>query len=273
MGELAEKLKALPINGKTNKRGFVTYEESNPYLKVIEFLVTNHYSAVCSPLHDHDVWTEQQVLEWCADRLTIEGVKVTPDMDSYERNTGEVGRNQFGGGQAQTQLVLVPKPGDLKKAHRHWYVEYEYSKPTSTMMEEFKVLDICYLERIKSKRAYIRYMCHLDNGPLRYDHANKYKYKVEDVISMGGIDISCLYTMDDGQKFEQDKDIYQIIRENDIHGYSQLVHYLRANNYRQMYAEVKHNNYFWREELKGIGFDVMEVTGGTDGQGVALTVA
>ena len=266
-------LKALPVNGKTNKRGFVTYEESNPYMKVLEFLNTNHYAAVASPLHDQDVWSEQQIVEWCADRLTLEGLSVTPDMDSYEQKVGEVGMNQFGGPQPQTRLVSVPKPGELKKPHRHWYVEYDYSKTAATVLEEFKLLNICYLERIQSKRAYLRYMCHLDNGRLTFENANKHRYKVEDVISLGGVDISCLYDMDDGQKFEQDSRIYQIIREQDIHGYTQLIHYLRANNYRQMYAEVKHNNYFWREELKGVGFEVTEVDYGSDGEGVALALA
>lgn len=266
-------MEALSINGKTNKRGFVTYEESNPFMMVLEFLVTNHFAAVASPLHDQDVWTEQQVVEWCADRLTLDGVKVTPDMESYERKTGEMGMNNFGGAQPITELVLVPKPGDRKKPHRHWYVEYDYSKPQKTVMEEFKVLDICYLERIQSKRGYLRYLCHLDNGRLGYPYANKHRYKVEDVVSTGGVDISCLYDMDDGQKFEQDGRIYEIIREQDIHGYTQLVHYLRVNNLRQMYSEVKHNNYFWRQELKGFGFEVTEVDYGTDGEGVALALA
>lgn len=260
--------KVMSWQTKTNKRGFITYDESNPLDDMIEFLLANHYAAVCSPLHDQDVWTTTQVEQFCADRLPLENVRVTPDDDTYERKIGEMGTNSFGGPQPITELVMVPKPGDLKKPHRHWYVEYDYSIDSKTVLSDFKPLNIVYFERIKSKRAYLRYMCHLDCSALDGE-VNKARYKVEDVISLGGVDISCLYTQDDGAKFEQDQRIYDIIREQQIVGYPELIHYLRQNNLRQMYAEVKHNNYFWREELKYRGYDV--VTSGGDNLAIAAS--
>ena len=81
------------IMPKTNKFAFMQYEESNPLGKVVDFLTTNHFSAVISPLHDSDVWTAEEVKQWRDSQWKLYKITIPEDATEYARPTGELRRD------------------------------------------------------------------------------------------------------------------------------------------------------------------------------------
>ena len=229
---------------KQNKVAFTIYEESNPLAKVMDFLITNHFAAVISPLHDSDVWTEQEVEQWKHSQWTLHKISIPDGATEYAKPTGELRANGYGAPVPVTETAKVPQVGELKKAHRHVYIEFDYSMPLETALGKVAPLNINYLEVINSRRGYLRYLCHLDTP-------EKARYAVEDTISLGGVDISCLWQQDDTQKYEQDGEIYQIIKENKVHSVNRLQNILIEMGKVQMYKEVKAHFGYWVQYLRG----------------------
>lgn len=235
---------------KSNVWGFVIYEESNPLARVMDFLVANHFAAVISPLHDKDVWTEEDVKHWRESRLKIDGRGVAEGAETWECPTGEMMRDSYGCMVDKTVTKRVPQVGDFKKPHRHVYIQLDYSMPLETMLRSVAPLNITYLEVIKSRRAYLRYLAHLDTP-------EKAQYRREDVIALGGVDVSCLWSQDDGEKYAQDGKIMDIIKKHRFHSIHRLTSYLASKNYRLMYAEVKAHYGYWQTYMRG-GMYVVE---------------
>ena len=166
------------IMPKTNKFAFMQYEESNPLGKVVDFLTTNHFSAVISPLHDSDVWTAEEVKQWRDSQWKLYKITIPEDATEYARPTGELRRDGYGAPVPVTETCKVPQVGDLKKPHRHVYIEFDYSMPLETAIAKVAPLNINYLEVVNSRRGYLRYLCHLDNP-------EKTRYDVTQVLMLG----------------------------------------------------------------------------------------
>lgn len=229
---------------KTNKFAFMQYEESNPLSKVLDFLTTNHFAAVISPLHDSDTWTAEEVERWRDSQWRLHNISIPEGATEYARPTGELKKDKYGAAVPVTEMAKVPQVGDLKKPHRHVYIEFDYSKPLETAIRDLSPLNINYLEVINSRRGYLRYLCHLDTP-------EKKRYDITQVISLGGVDISCLWVQDDAEKYEQDGNIYALIKKNHIHNLNQLIHLLVKLGKRQMYNEVKAHSGYWVQYLRG----------------------
>lgn len=252
---------------KMNKLAFTFYEESNPLEKVVDFLTVNHFAAVISPLHNQDTWTEQDVGRWRESQRSLHDVVIPEGATTWRRKTGEMIRDKYGCMVPQTEELPVPQVGDLKKEHRHCYLELDYSMPMSTALEKVAPLNINYLEVINSKRGYLRYLCHLDND-------EKARYAVPEVISLGGVDISCLYQQDESDKIEQEGRIYQYINEFKCHSIANLIHVLQQHDEILMYKEVKAHFGYWERYMRGntYMFSVHKGKGG-EGEGDAVTAA
>ena len=65
--------------------------------------------------------------------------------------------------------------GEVKKAHYHIIIMFEGVKTIEQAREVFDLIGGVGKEPIKSNRAYVRYLCHLDKP-------QKAKYSIEDVI-------------------------------------------------------------------------------------------
>ena len=229
---------------KTNKFAFMQYEESNPLSKVLDFLTTNHFAAVISPLHDSDTWTPEEVERWRDSQWKLHNISIPEGATEYARPTGELRKDKYGAAVPVTEMAKVPQVGELKKPHRHVYIEFDYSKPLETAIRDLSPLNINYLEVINSRRGYLRYLCHLDTP-------EKTKYDITQVISLGGVDISCLWTQDEAERYEQDGNIYALIRKHRIHSLNALIALLVKLGKRQMYNEVKSHSGYWVQYLRG----------------------
>lgn len=233
---------------KSNANAFVIWEESMPLVQLVDFLTINHYAAVIGPLHDKDVYTKEDVDRWRKSQEVLYGVYISEDAKTWEKPTGELRTNDLGVPVKVTETQQVPQVGQLKKPHRHVFVMLDYSAPLETWLNNFAPLNIHYMEIVKSKRGYLRYLCHLDNP-------EKARYSTSDVMSLGGVDISCIY-----EKTQRDADNLEIriinhIRDNQLDSVTKLQnHLLHECKDMEAYREVKAHYGYWSQYMRGLYF-------------------
>lgn len=111
--------------------------------------------------------------------------------------------------------------GEPKKPHYHVMFVFEGKKS----QEQIKTLCAAFSgvgqERIASKRAYARYLCHLDNP-------EKAQYNVRDVKSFCGLD----YELEVGaviNKYTEIGEMIRFIETNDIRVYAHLLRWCSVN--------------------------------------------
>lgn len=75
----------------------------------------------------------------------------------------------------------VNPTGEPKKPHFHVMLLFDSLKTSVQASEVFSAIGGVGCEKVKSKRAYGRYLCHLDNP-------DKAQYSVDDVVCLGGSD-------------------------------------------------------------------------------------
>lgn len=112
--------------------------------------------------------------------------------------------------------------GEVKKAHYHIIIMFEGVKTIEQAREVFDLIGGVGIEPIKSIRAYVRYLCHLDNP-------EKAQYSIEDVICCSGADYQSMI------ESPQDKyillgEIMDYCEQKDIVSYAELLKYARENN-------------------------------------------
>lgn len=233
---------------KSNVNAFVVWDESMPLVQLVDFLTINHYAAVISPLHDKDTYTAEDCKRWRESQELLHGVYIDEHATTWERPTGELRTNELGAVVKVTKTERVPQVGDLKKPHRHVLVMLDYSAPLQTWLNNFAPLDIHYMEIVKSKRGYMRYLCHLDNP-------DKARYLTSDVISLGGVDISCIY-----EKTQRDADNLEIailnaIVEHKLSDVTKLQNYLLHESHNMdAYREVKAHYGYWSQYMRNMYF-------------------
>lgn len=258
---------------KMNKVGLMQYEESMPLARLVDYLTANHYAAVISPEHDADVWTSEECKNWRKSQESLHSVYIREDATTYEYPTGELRKNELGAMVPVTETRKVPQVGEKKKPHRHVYLEKDYSAPLATWLNELVPLGVSYLEPIKNKRAYLRYLCHLDNP-------EKARYDVKDVIMLGGVDVTCIY-----DKTQRDADnlefrILDFIVKHKVTNVTRLQQLLlhKAHDI-EAYREVKAHYGYWAQYLRNcifkaeIRLDDSPKLLGVDSDGVVQDVA
>lgn len=233
---------------KSNVNAFVVWDESMPLVQLVDFLTINHYAAVISPLHDSDVYTAEDCKRWRESQELLHGVYIDEGATTWERPTGELRTNGLGAPIKVTTTERVPQVGDKKKPHRHVLVMLDYSAPLSTWLNNFAPLDIHYMEVVKSKRGYLRYLCHLDNP-------EKARYNVHDVISLGGVDITCIYDKTQRDADNLEISILNAISEHRLSDVTKLQQYLLHTAHdMDAYREVKAHYGYWSQYMRNMYF-------------------
>ena len=126
------------------------------------------------------------------------------------------------------------KDGTYKKEHYHFITWFDGVQNVETVREMFKSFGGVGVEVVKHKKAYIRYLCHLDNH-------DKVEYNEEEVESFG----PCNYKLESGGVKEFDKyeildQIFEFIEEKDLFSFCKLLTYARKNN-RQWFQVIVEN--------------------------------
>lgn len=112
--------------------------------------------------------------------------------------------------------------GEMKKAHYHVVILFEGVKTIEQAREVFALIGGVGAEPIKSIRAYVRYLCHLDNP-------EKAQYRIEDVICCSGADYQSMIESPQ-DKYTMIAEMIDFCEQEDIVSYADLLRYARVNN-------------------------------------------
>lgn len=184
------------------------------YGDYIGFLADLHMAVVCSPVHDRDQYTAEDVRGW---------VKRHIDPD-----TGEV---------AGEYSNAQPSVGDHKKPHIHTYFCHKGQRKPKYMSE---VMGDFIPGLIAPNRwalvpdwgRIVRYCAHMDSP-------DKAQYSPFDVLSFGNADVSALSEDTNVDKLAVSLEIEQAIRTERIKNYWQLNQWANATGDRELMSVVK----------------------------------
>lgn len=117
----------------------------------------------------------------------------------------------------------LKEDGSYKKAHYHLMMIYDNDSNTTVARAKRwgQLNGLVGCEIIHNKKAYARYLCHLDSK-------NKVKYDVKDVKAFNIDYFALIGNLVD--KYQQFRDLINFINENDILFYSDLVDWCKENN-------------------------------------------
>ena len=99
---------------------------------------------------------------------------------------------------------------------------FEGVKTIEQAKEVFALIGGVGTEPIKSIRAYVRYLCHLDNP-------EKAQYKIEDVICCSGADYQSMIELPQ-DRYTMIAEMIDFCEQEDIVSYADLLKYARTNN-------------------------------------------
>lgn len=167
----------------------------NAYGVVLEYLAGLKTACAVSPVHCHDLYTAQDVRDWCKRHID-------PD-------TGEVRSDALG---------FQPRVGDAKKAHIHWI--FEFKNPVtprylSKMLKDLIEIAPNRWERVLHPDSAKLYLCHKG-----FD--DKYQYSPMEVHSFGSIKMGVLLRSDEMVKANSFVTVMQYIIDNNVRHYHVL---------------------------------------------------
>lgn len=119
----------------------------------------------------------------------------------------------------------VTEGGEMKKPHFHVMIMLDGSVGFSTARDIGKKFGAAndYIELIRSRGGYARYMCHLDQP-------NKYQYEIELLQELGGINKMDLIGEEREDKAEIAREVLKFCRERKIWHYCDIIDYCFENN-------------------------------------------
>lgn len=175
---------------------FLVYPEDwgKTYGELLEYLDGLAIPCACSPLHDRDKYTQEDVNKWMFRHTDENG-----QLDDYAKEYG------------------VPLLEQQKKPHVHCIICAPGPQQAGwfyDIMRRFH--EITYFERVNSVSGQLRYFAHMDS-PL------KTRYSELDIHGFGGIDLSALLKTDEVSKLETVLDVLDYVETHNITHYSQLV--------------------------------------------------
>lgn len=197
------------------------YPESCNWNLVRMYFAALHMPIAISPLHDCDVYTEIDVME-------------------YERRVkdGQIDDNED-----------RPEVGKKKKPHYH--VIFDFGKQKKSALQVLELVNeilggsVHWAVPISNKAGYVRYLCHLDE-------TEKVHYPVDECEALCGFDLSPLWSTTKAQQKASFKDICSICREYHVFNYSELFDLTIELDDPLMRDAVAENTYFFSQYCDGL---------------------
>lgn len=117
--------------------------------------------------------------------------------------------------------------GSVKKTHLHGII-YQHGKTTKAALEAFvKMLGGVRLQPCVNLVGACRYLAHMDIDPERIEgDRGKVRYSPDDIMTFGGFDVQAYLKATATQISNALKELYVIIREQDITAYHTFVDYI-----------------------------------------------
>lgn len=163
-----------------------------------------HIKAVISPIHDRDLFTGQDVWDWCVRHIDPE--------------TGDLDHNY---------LDVAPFVGKPKKPHCHVGILVTAQKTAeefSALFEDLMPVRASIWDKMLDYESFVRYLAHLDSP-------EKAQYSPFDVRAFGGADLSYLLKDDKMDKINSLVEMVALTEQNKYRYYHQLVRAVcRAND-------------------------------------------
>ena len=166
------------------------------YFDLLGYLDHIHVVAVCSPLHDRDTFSPEDVRDWCLRHIDSE----TGDLDTH-------------------YLDSAPYVGKAKKPHVHVGIMLPSQKNAqqfSELMAGLLPIRPSMWEKMEDKRGFIRYLAHLDSP-------QKAQYSAFDIHGFGGVDLSCLLKTDEHEKVKIVTELHKFGKERKVQYFHQFV--------------------------------------------------
>jgi hypothetical protein len=123
-----------------------------------------------------------------------------------------------------------------KKPHYHNMIMFQGVKSSKQVSELVKKLGASHVEHVHSTQAMIRYFIHLD-------HKDKAQYKKEDIKAFNGADIESILEKNDREINGILKQMINIIDNNDISEFSQMVRLCMTDEYFNDYFPLISGKY------------------------------
>lgn len=147
------------------------------YGDLLAFLESLNIPCCCSPWHNQDRYTPQDVTNWVDRHI---------DPDFYDFISTDI----------ETVRAKAPKVGDFKKSHAHVIIKNKGPRNRDYFTKLFRPfidLHVSKWEKVEHLEAMTAYMCH-KNTPT------KHRYSELDVHGFGGFDLSPLLKTDKVEK-------------------------------------------------------------------------
>lgn len=179
------------------------------YWKLIGCLNGLHTECVVSPIHRHDYYDEQDVQRW-HERLD--------NVDKFGKVLPGRVPPSVGDPKAEHVHILVSHSGNKTPEQVTQLIEWLWKK--DGVLQDDRPTAYRW-QRVLRRDSLIRYFAHLDepeSGPLA-----KYHYPSEQIISLGGADLSCLQKKDEIYNTQLSMFIFSEIRKNKLRYYCDLV--------------------------------------------------
>lgn len=165
------------------------------YGELLEYLDGLHMPCACSPIHDADTYTQDDINKWVRNHI--------------DKKTGELPEAVVKKG--------IPKLGQNKREHVH--VLLCANGPMTPdyfakLFEDFHAIP--YFEKVNSVPSMLRYFAHMDSP-------EKHQYNCLEIHGFGGMDLSPLLKTSKVTNIEILLDVMDYMLRNDIRHYNKLV--------------------------------------------------
>lgn len=166
--------------------------------RLYQYLADLKIPCCCSPVHDKDTYTEEDVRAWC--------------RRHEDPDTGEV---------ATKYTNRTPRVGDEKKSHVHIILITKgpmYREDFSELLSDLVTVKVTAWEKVLHLDTLTRYMSHMDDK-------SKYRYSDFDILGFGGFNLKPLTIKksDEYVKAMAMASVMEYIEDNGIKYYHSLV--------------------------------------------------
>ena len=171
------------------------------YGDLLAFLDSLHVRCACSPVHDMDKFSADDVWAWCERHVDPD----TGDLDTH-------------------YLGSAPYVGKPKKPHVHILFCMKSKKSVEDMCKMFSLLDIrpSMWDRCEDPASMVRYFAHMDSP-------DKYPYSAYDIHGFGNINLDSLVCNESKSRMHEiTNEIMDIINGEKVFYFFQLVALVRS---------------------------------------------
>lgn len=136
---------------------------------------------------------------------------------------------------------VMEETGELKKPHYHLICCLSGKKTQKAMSELFRSFGGVGCEVVADRKAYMRYLCHLDSD-------DKVKYNTDDIRVFGGLSLDLKANGSRGV-FEMVTELQKIVKEFEVSSTWDLVQVLIEQNKQELLEYVQDHAYFVKSFL------------------------